>query len=234
MLVRRLVLVFSIVVCGLLALAVGVLGAGGGGLAPGSYTFTSKSASAFFGGKGPIAQPTFSLFVNQGLNSFEDDQGTATVAQNTIVIFTMFSPDGTGGTGCFVINPSDFVVSDNLQQASLHTTLSTPCQGIGKPVGPIQAGVIPPGSKGGGLPPSIRVDVTWTGANVVANTQDQFSFTCLDQQEEGSNSFRNSLGGSASGTIAGVSGLSTLSAGVSDQNGTLEIQGSITPPCFGK
>ncbi len=47
MLVRRLVLVFSIVICGLLALAVGALGAGGG-LAPGSYTFNSKSASAFF------------------------------------------------------------------------------------------------------------------------------------------------------------------------------------------
>ncbi|HKW72472.1 MAG TPA: hypothetical protein VJQ08_06575 [Candidatus Dormibacteraeota bacterium] len=236
MLVRRLVLVLSIVVTGLLALAVGVLGAGSGGLAPGSYTFTNKSASAFFGGKGPVTGPNFSVFVNQGLNSFEADDGTTTVTRSTIVIFTMFNPDGTGGTGCFVINPSDFVVSDGLQHASLHTNLNTgnQCPGFGKPLGPIQAGVLPAGGKGGGLPPSIQVDLTWTGANVLSTTEDQFTFTCLDRQEEGTNTFSRSLGGSASGTIAGVSGLSTLSADVASQDGQLEIQGSNTPPCFGK
>lgn len=236
MLVRRLVLVLSIVVTGLLALAVGVLGAGGG-LAPGSYAFTSKSASAFFGGKGPVTGPSFSVFVNQGLNSFEADDGTTTVTNSTIVIFTMFNPDGTGGTGCFVINPSDFVVSDSLQRASLHTNLNTgnQCPGFGgKPFGPIQAGVVPAGGKGGGLPPSIQVDMTWTGTNVLSTTEDQFTFTCLDRREQGTNTFRNSLGVSASGAIAGFSGLNTLSAGIAAQDAQMEIEGSNTPPCIGK
>lgn len=239
MLVRRLVLVFSIVFCGILALAVGVAGAGGG-LGPGQFTFKSQSASAFIGGKGLTPQPTFSVFVNRGLNSFEpeDGSGTTTVINNTIVIFSMFKPDGTGGFGCFVVAPSDFVVSDDLQSASLHTDLTAPnqCPGFGKPIGPVSqtnAATMAGGAgKGGGLMLPIRVDLTWTGANIVSNTNDQFSYTCLDRQTQGQNTFRDSLSGSASGTIAGVS-IQTLSADVASQDGQLEIQGVSTPPCFG-
>ena len=233
MLVRRLVLVFSIVCCAFLALAVGVFGAGGG-LGPGSYTFKSTSANASFGGKGDkVPQPTFAVFVNQGLNSFqaEDGEGAETVTRSTMVVFTMFNPDGTGGTSCFVIADSDFAVSENLQRATLHTILRTDnqCPGAGKPIGSAtQAGVLP---KGGTLLLPIRVDLTWTGAHVVSVMKDRFSFTCLDRQEDGSNTFRDSLGGSSSGTIAGVT-VTTLSADVASQDGQLDIQGNLTPPCF--
>lgn len=238
MFVRRLVLVISIAFCGLLALAVGVVGAGGG-LGPGEYTFTSSSASAFFGAKGsPTPQTSFTVFVNQGLNSFEpQDGGSPTVSSSTMVIFTMFKPDGTGGTGCFLISPSDFNVSRKLQSASLHTQLrvDNQCSGIGKPLGPPQAGVVPAGGKAGGLTAllPINVDLTWSGAGVVSRTTEEFSFTCLDRQEEGQNEFRHSLGGSVAGTIAGVTNLNTLSADVAHQDGQLQIQGNSTPPCFG-
>ena len=76
--------------------------------------------------------------------------------------------------------------------------------------------------------------MTWTGTNVLSTTEDQFTFTCLDRQEQGTNTFPDSLGVSASGTIAGVSGLNTLSANVAAQDSQIEIQGSNTPPCFGK
>ena len=238
---RRLVLVLSIVFCGSLALAAGAVAAGGG-LAPGSYTFQNISASAQFGGgKGGVTpQPFFSVFVNRGLNSFQaaDSQGSDLVMSSTMVQFTEFNPNGSGGFGCFLIPAGDFVVSENLQSASVHTTLTAAnqCPGFGKPVGPVQLAGTGPGAGGnggGGLVLPISVDVTWTGAGVVPTVSDEFTFTCLNRQEEGSDTFRQSIGGSASGTIAGVSGLTTLSDEVSSQNAQLDIQGSTTPPCFG-
>jgi hypothetical protein len=82
--------------------------------------------------------------------------------------------------------------------------------------------------------------VTWTGVNVVSTLKDQFSFTCLGRHEQGSNTFRDSLGGSASGSISwviasqinSVTG-STPLADVTSQDGHLEIEGNNTPPCTG-
>jgi hypothetical protein len=237
MLVRRLVLVFSIVFCGSLALAVAAVAAGGG-LAPGQYTFTSHSASALFGGKGGPPQPTFSIFVNQGLNSFEpeDGSGPGNVMQSTMVLFQEFDPNGTGGFGCFVIPDGDFTVSGGLQAAALHTTLTAAnqCPGFGTPVGGAPQAAPFAGGKGGGLVLPIKVDVTWKGAGVVATSTTDFTFTCLDRQEQGSNTFRDSAGGSASGTIGATGGLNTNAADVTSQDGELEIQGTIQSACFGK
>ena len=164
MLVRRLVLVLSTVVVTSLGFVVGVVAAGGG-LAPGSYTFTNFGASATFGGgKGiPTPQPTFFLSVNQGLNSFEgqDSQGSGSVSNTTMVLLTMIDTSGNATSGCFQVAPTDFKVSRNLQSASLHTTLSTinQCGGKGQPIGPLRpAGILPAaGSIGEHSPECLQV-----------------------------------------------------------------------------
>jgi hypothetical protein len=240
MLVRRLVLVFSIVFCGSLALAAAAVAAGGGGLAPGQYTFTNVGATAFFGGKGGGPQPSFDIFVNRGLNSFqpEDNQGqdNEIVTKSTMIVLTAFDAKGAGGTGCFIIPDGDFVVAKNLQSASLHTTLTAQnqCPGPGQPVGGAPTVGPKAGGGGGGLQLPIAVNLTWKGAHVISTSRDHFTMSCLDHSVEGNNTLRDSLGGSASGSIGSTSGLSTLAADVTSQDGTLEVQGQIQPPCFGK
>ena len=239
MVVRRLVLVFSIVFCGSLALAAAAVAAGGGGgLGPGSFTFTNTSASAFFGGaKGGPPQPSFGVFVSRGLNSFQPDDasGSDTVMQSTIVQFTEFNATGVGGSACFVIPDGDFTVAQGLRSAALHASLTSAelCPGTGSPVG-ASSKAAPLGGGGGGLVLPIQVDITWQGSGVVATTTDEFSFTCLAIQEEGNNVFKDAVGSSASGTIGSAVGLTTLAADISSQNGTIEVQGTSTPPCFGK
>ncbi|HSS61687.1 MAG TPA: hypothetical protein VLK30_09555 [Candidatus Limnocylindrales bacterium] len=240
MIVRRLVLLISIVFTGSLALAAAAAAAGGGGgLTPGQYTFTDFSASADFGGKGGPPVTSYSIFVNRGLNSFhsEDNQGSdrGTVMLSTMVQFTQIDPSGVSTFGCFIIPDGDFVVAGNLKSASLHTTLVTPnCPGIGgAPVGGApQVGPKPAG--GGGLALPIRIDITWTAPGVIATSHDRFNFSCLDRSENGTSTFRDSLGGSASGSIGTTTGLFSQGGDISSQNGTLEVEGNVIPPCFGK
>ena len=237
MTVRRLVLVASIVCCGSLALAAGASAAKGGALGPGDYTFTSTSANAFFGGGkgGKVPQPSFSVFVSRGLNSFEPDQknATNTVMQSTMVQYTEFDSTGVGGFGCFIIPEGDFTVAKNLQSASLHTTLTANnvCPGAGTPVGGGKnAAPMPP--SGGGLTFPITVDVTWSGVGVTTSQRDRFSFTCLKHQENGTNNSRDSIGGTASGTTSALTGpFTTLAADVSTQDSQLEVRGIAQPPC---
>jgi hypothetical protein len=240
MIVRRLVLIISTVFCGSLALAAGAFAAGGGGgLTPGDYSFTSNSASAFFGGaKGGPPAPSISIFVNHGLNSFEPDgrKVPPTVMQSTMVQFTEFDPSGTGGSGCFLIADSDFTVSKNLQSAALHTllTVDNMCKGAGTPVGGAPQPGPFAGGGGGGLQLPISIDVTWSGSGIVSTLRDNFTFKCLDHSEDGSSTFLDSVGGSASGTVGAATGLFTPSADVISQVGQIEIQGTVQPPCFGK
>lgn len=239
MFVRRLALVFSIVVTGLLAVAAGAMAAGGG-LGPGDYTFTSTSASAYFGGgaKGGPPQPTFSVYVNHGLNSFEPQKqdGPESVVDSTLVYFSEWDASGNGGFGCFIIPAADFTVSKNLQSGALHTTLTSAstCPGIGKPLAAgKQAGPFA-GGGGGGLVLPIKVDITWSGAGVVSTFRDEFSFKCKDRVENGSNSYRDSVGASASGSTSALSGqFTTTAADVSSADSQLEIKGTVRPPCFG-
>lgn len=237
MIIRRLALIASIAFCGSLALAAGASAAKGGGLGPGDYTFTSTTANAFFGGgKGLTPQPSFSIFVSRGLNSFQPEKhdGGATVMESTMVQYTEFDATGVGGFSCFIIPDKDFSAAKNLQSASLHTTLTVDnmCPGVGKPVA---AGkdVAPLKGSGGGLNLPIKVDVTWSGVGVTTTLRDRFSFTCLRHVENGTNNSRDSIGGSASGTTSSLIGpFTTLSADVSHQDSHLEVIGNAQPPCF--
>lgn len=237
MFVRRLVLVFSIVVTGSLALAAAAYAAGGG-FGPGKYSFSGTSANATFGGgKGGPPTPSVSVYVNQGYNSFQPmhPKGPRIVSYSTMVQFMEFDPTtGTGGFGCFVVPAGDFSVSKDLQSATLNATLTADetCPGFGTPVaGNPNAAGYAGGGGGGGLNLPITVNVTWTGGGVVSTSQDRSSFQCLAFSEDGTDTFKDSTG-SASGTTSALSGLLTTDfADVSSSVSSLDVKGTAQPPC---
>ena len=237
MIIRRLVLVISIVVSGSLALAAAVLAAGSGGLPPGQTLFSEMSANAFFGGKGGPPEG-FSVFVNQGLNSFEpeDSTGSAFVTHTTMVQLSV-STASSYGYACYVIPDTDFVVSRNLQSATLSTTLTTAnlCKGYGAPaVAKTGAAPLSPNgitAAGGGLPPSITLNVAWTGTGVSSALRAQQTFTCLDYTTDFSLTAR-AAAANATGSISMLTGSFTSpSAVVGSSDGTIDVSGIRSSSC---
>jgi hypothetical protein len=227
--------VVSIAFCGSLALAVAAFAAGGP-LTPGEYVFTSTSAAATvgFGKPGVPATQGFNVYVNRGLNSFqpEDGNGARVVTNSTMVNVDTFSPTG-GAGGCFVIDPSEFTVSRNLQSASLHTTLTAAkaCPGIGAPVNG-KTDVTPKAGGGGGLPLPITLDLKWNGFGVTSISRDRSSFECLDYSTQ-STYVAHSSGAVATGTVSILSGpFKSDAAGVSTTDSHLQISGTPNPACF--
>jgi hypothetical protein len=232
-LIRRIALVVSIVFGGSLALAAAVLAAsgGGGGLDPGVYTFANKDASANFA--------NFSLSVDQGLNSFRprDPKGPRTIMNSTIVNLVLFDDSGNATFGCFMINPSDFNISKDLQTARVHTTLTADelCPGFGAPITG-QSGKTPFAAGGGGgtdLPLPITLDVKWTGLGVTSSGTDRNTFKCLGYNTEFTTSFHSS-DANASGTVSALGGTSftTPSAVVSSSATHATVKGTLQPACF--
>lgn len=172
---------------------VGGKGGKGGPLGPGDYTFTDTAASATFGA--PTAKggpPQFFIQVDRNVSTFQPDPGPNRadrslngVTKGTTVTLQVSTPT-LSGFGCFSILPSDFTVSKDLQKAALHTTLSTPCTG---------------GKGGGGLPASIRLDVTWTGSDVVGTTRNTNHFECAGYTFD-SNFAAQNAGVMASGSVS--------------------------------
>ena len=235
MFIRRLALVFSIVFCGSLALAAAAVAAGGMG--PGKYTFNSSSANAFFGmgKKGGPPAASWSVSVNQGLNSFKpmDPPGPRIVNHSTMVFVSEFDALGNGGFGCFVVPDGNFTVSRDLQSAALHTTLtaSEACPGFATPVGGSKGVVFAGGNGGLALP--ITVDVTWSATGAVTTFQQSFSISCLDFNIDG-NSTNQSTAAGAKGTISALSGqFNSEFADVDTTVGKLDIRGTPQAACSG-
>lgn len=234
---KRLALSVFMVFGGSLAIAA-VAVAAGGGLAPGDYVFTSVSANAQFGtGKGgPPNQPSISVFVNQGLNSYQPEhpKGPKTVTNSTMVQLSIFTPAG-GIGGCWVINPADFTVSKDLQSARLHTTLTADneCPGPGAPVTG-KSDVVPfAGGGAAGISLPITLDVTWTGLGVTSVERDRGSFECLDYSANSTNLLHSS-NANASATLSGVGGpFASGLAGVSSTDSHIDINGTPQAACFG-
>ena len=233
-LLGRFALVMSIAICGSLALATAVGAAGGGKLVPGEYVFTSISASATQGTGKPGAPSTqgVNVYVNRGLNSYQPEDGAGTVTNSTMVNVVTFSPTG-GAYGCFVIDPSEFTVSRDLQSASLHTTLTAAnaCPGVGAPVTG-KTDVAPKPSGGGGLPLPMTIDLTWKGFGVTSTSRDRSTFECLDYSTQ-STLVARSAGAAATGTVSIVSGpFKSDAAGVTSTDSRLAISGTPNPACF--
>jgi hypothetical protein len=222
--VRRLALVISIVFCGSLAMAAAVVAAGGGGgLPPGIYTFTNKDVYATFGGpKGGPPGEGFSVQVDRGLNAFRprNPVGPPTVIKSTMVNLAVFDALGNVSFGCFIIDPSDFTIGDDLKVARLHTTLTADllCPGSGAPVtGHTGTAAIPFAGGGGGtnLPLPITLDVKWSGVGALTTGSDLFTAQCLDYKTQFTSDYR-SLNANASGKMSAISGsFDTSSAAVS-------------------
>lgn len=231
MFVRRLVLAFSIFVTGSLSLAVAGTAAGGG-MGPGSYTFNSKSATAFFGmGKGPKGSPSWSVIVSQGLNSFSNPGGQRVVMDSTVVEVTEFDAFGNGGFGCFVVPDSDFIVNRDLS-ASLHTTL-TPAESCDAAPTPIDGGKGGPIGGGGedGLPATMTIDITWSPAGAVDNYKNLFQFKCLNYNEDG-NGNDDHVRASATGSISALDGLFVSdSADINSDFGHLNVHNVLPDAC---
>ena len=238
-LVKKFALIVSIVVAASLVLAVAVVAAvGGGGLGPGTYSFTSKEADATFGTPrgGPPSQQGFSVIVDRGLNSFrpKDPKAPRTVTNDTMVSLVIFDDTGNATFGCFVINPADFTVSKDLQSARLHTTLTADeiCPGFGSPVTGTKGAAPFAVSGGDGLPLPITLDVAWSGMGVITTGTDRSTNQCLDYSTQFSSSYQSS-NATASGTISAITGsFNTPFAAVVSSDVKATIKGTPQPACY--
>jgi hypothetical protein len=233
MFLRRLVLAFSIVFVGSLALAAAAVAAGG--LGPGKYTFNSSSADAFFGmaKKGGPPSASWQVSVSQGLNSFKPVGGQRIVLDSTMVFVTEFDATGQGGFGCFIVPDGAFTTGRDVASASLHATLTEDeaCPGDAMPVAGAKDAPFAGGN--GGLVLPISVDVTWTATGATTTYQQSFSLECLSFKEDG-NSTNLSSGASASGTISALSGaFNTDSADVNSTVGKLNFNIDLPAACAG-
>lgn len=235
---KRLGFALSIVGAVSLTTAAAVI-ASGGGLAPGDYvfnnTFPRASLTTVGGGKGA---PGFDVTVNRGLNSFqpENGDGSPRVTKSTTVSLFEFSPATGGGSGCFVINPADFAVSQDNQRAALHTTLIAvqACPGAAAPVtGSGLSAPLAGGGGGGGLVFPVKLDVTWTGLGVTGTGRDTSTFKCADYSTHATNLFRTA-GANAAGTVSGLDGsFTTALAAIASTDTHLQVSGAPIPACFG-
>jgi hypothetical protein len=233
MILRRLLLVFSTVLCGSIALAAAASAAGG--LGPGKYTFTSSSADAFFGmgKKGGPPAASWSVSVNHGLNSFKPTHptGPRIVTNSTIVYVTEFDANGAGGYGCFIVPDTDFAVGKGLSSAALHTTLTADeaCPGYAAAVGGSKDVFFAGGNGGLSLP--VTVDVTWNGGGPTTTFKQTFSIDCLGYSQSGSSN-NQSQSASAAGTISALPGSFNADLGdVNSSDGNLDIRGLPDPSC---
>jgi hypothetical protein len=233
MFVRRFALVLSIVFCGSLAMAAAAFAAGG--LGPGKYSFHSTSADAFFGmgKKGGPASASWSVSVNQGLNSFKSKSGGPVVIDDTVVFLSEFDANGQGGYGCFVIPDGDFTVGHGLQSATLGTTLTADeaCGGYGSPIGGGKDAVYAGGNSGLVLPTSISVG--WTATGAISTYKDSFSVQCLDYSQDARSTVR-STAAAASGTISALAGrFAAEISSVSESSGQFDIHNQPQAACLG-
>jgi hypothetical protein len=185
-LIRRVTLSVAAAVTLLAALTVASVGAAGGfGQAPGRYTFNDTTATASF--FNPVDQSNQNISVDRSLFRFKPKGGGGITTQNmTILSVDVFvpSPDPTqppitAASGCFVIPDSEFVVSGDLQHASVSATVnaSDACPGSLAPVlggAPAKGG----GGGGGGFTFPLTITGSWTGTGLVGVSDDKGSFRC--------------------------------------------------------
>jgi hypothetical protein len=211
MFLRRFVLVISIVTCGSLTLAAAASAAGG--LGPGTFSLRTASADAFFSmggpdGKGGPPPVSWSVSVNRGLNSIHPRGGGAPIVQQDTMLFvSQIDATGNGAFGCFVIPDGDFVVSRDLQSATLNTTLTADeeCYGFGSPVDGGKAGGFAGGGGGGNLSLPLTINVSWSATSATMTQSDAFMLRCLNFNLA-ANSTSQSVVTSASGTISSLTG----------------------------
>lgn len=247
-LVRRVTLSIATAVSMLAALTVATVGAAGGfGQAPGHYNISDTSANVST--YNPVDGSNENVSVDRSLFRFIPKGGGGIVTQNmTVLSVNVFVPDPTNPTGppifsafgCFFIPDSDFVVSSDLQRASLNATVnaSDSCPGF---LTPVLGGAGKPGpgpGPGGGFTFPLTVTGNWTGTGLVAHQRDQGTFTCGTfmalTHTDSQSAFSSAVNASISGFGSIISGPDTF-ASVNMNSEQLQVTGSGILPagCLG-
>jgi len=232
----------------MIAASIGSPAAAGGkgvgcGFGAGQCVITQTDAFAFWFTGDPITGNQVNIDAVRSTFVMRSRGAPATITPlETMVNVSIFSPtSGTGAFECFVIPDSQFVVSTDLQSASLNATLTAGeiCRGFMTPLLADVKALQGPGGggpPGGGLALPLTVNVTWTGPGAVFRSTSSSTQTCLgftsDFHTQGASSQAtadgNTLGFGDGSTLALGS---TLSAGVDDSRTSLTSNGFPGPQC---
>lgn len=219
-------------------------GKGGCGVGSGQCTITQLDAFATWFIGDPITGQQVSIDPIRSTFVMRSHGGPVVTPFQTMVSVSIFSSATGIGTGsCFVIPDSQFVVSSDLQQASLNATLTADemCGGPMTPqLGTLQAAPFAGGGgppPGGGLALPLTLNVTWTGPgaafkNISNSTQTCAGFTSTfhtDGSSSQSNANGNTLVFGDGSTLALGS---TLSAGVDNYRSMIMSNGVPGPKCI--
>jgi len=138
-------------------------GAGPGPLSPGGYSFASRAAGVVITPDDP-SQQQIDVFVTSFVNTSRPSGGSPTTQVETdLHIFQSSFPDFV--QNCYVIPDSAFVMSGDLQSASLHVSID--------PTTPAC-----PQASNGGFPDTFTLDITWTGSGALSTFRNTGSSGC--------------------------------------------------------
>ena len=236
-LIRRLTLSVGVAVSFAATLAIASVGAAGGfGQGPGRFTFHDLNANVSM--FNPADSSSVSVSVDRSLFNFRPTGGGGLQTANmTVLSVSVFVPNPANPNnplvsdfGCFIIPASDFVVSADLQTATLNATVdpSNFCPGFLTPVtgaAPLKGG----GGGGGGFTFPLTVTVTWTGTGVVGTQTDEGTFTCETFHAITHDLSNSALSSSVKGAIVGLvtfTGGPFLFGSVTDREHVLDVTGS--------
>jgi hypothetical protein len=224
------------------AAAVGGKGAGCGIGASQCRISQTDAFAAWFSGDPTAVFPTVTINPTRSTFVMKPRNGPATITPLETIVTVQFSTPTVNGFGCFVVPDSAFVVSRDLQSASLNATLDpavNACPGLMTPQ--LGAALADPGPGGGALPggglPAMTVSVTWTGPGLAFHSTNTSTQTCggftstFHTQGLSSNSTAN---GSLTFVGGGAPALGfTPSAGVDDFNTIINSNGFPPATCIG-
>src|SRR5713101_969653 len=225
----------AVIVCAITssaAFAAGFLGPGHS-----SNEFADASAAWF-----PDATNPYFVDLTVSRNDFvfrpTQNSGGTSMFQHATLLFVSIEGPAVMGFECFMIPDSDFVVGSGVQSASLHATVNATdrCSGLPQSLSDAVMG------KPGGPPPvpgiqfPLTVSASWSGNSTIATFNNSGRATCGTFAME-SHSSVSAARGTATGSLS-MPGL-TVSPSPTDQasvdKGTIvsDLQGSLSPACFG-
>ena len=216
----------------------GVGAAGGFGQGGGKFTFTDTAAFANF--FDPTNNGSVNVSVDHSTFMFRARAGGPLQTQvMTVLNVSQFVPDPNNPSGpplvansvCLVISDSAFVVSSDLQTATLNAVnQSTLCPGFLVPVsGSVaDAGKPGPGGGGGGFTLPLTVTGTWTGTGLIGVTRSDGNFHCGGFTSTTHTNNQSALSSSLTVTISGLGTFQGPSffGTVSDTENTFIVAGS--------
>jgi hypothetical protein len=211
-LIRRLALSVGVVVSLVATLAIASVGAAGGfGQGPGHFNIDDTNASiSFFD---PTTNLNGNVSADRTMFFFRPKGGGAPQLRNATVLSVFVSIPSVDPTvpptiasACFFIPDSGFVVSADLQHASLDATVNETdfCKGLLQPaLG--AAGSKDAGSGGGGFGFTFPLHVTasWTGTGLVGVQKSEGRFTCGGFASNTHSTNQNALSSASTTTISG-------------------------------